>query len=67
VAELMVCTTLPKVDKAGMSSAEVPMAQALVARPGSKASNDDLFDDDPGLLNFTVVESKTVSWTSPQP
>jgi hypothetical protein len=53
----MVCTTLPKVDKAGMSSAEVPMAQALVARPGSKASNDDLFDDDPGLLNFTVVES----------
>jgi hypothetical protein len=55
VAEPMVHTTLPKVDKVGTSSAEVPMAQALVSRLGSKALN-----DDPGLLNFTTVESETI-------
>jgi hypothetical protein len=34
------------------------MAQALVARLGSKASNDIPFDDDPRLLNFVTA----VSW-----
>jgi hypothetical protein len=56
----MVRTTLPKVDKAGTSSAEVPTAQALVAQLGSKASDDDLVDDDPSLMNFTTVESKII-------
>jgi hypothetical protein len=56
----MVCTTLPKVDKAGTSSAEVPTAQALVAQLGSKASDDDLVDDDPSLMNFTTAESKII-------
>jgi hypothetical protein len=58
----MVCTTLLKVDKAGTSSAEVPMAQALVARPRSKALDDNLADDNPGLLNFVVTESEIVCW-----
>jgi hypothetical protein len=56
----MVCTTLPKVDKASTSSAEVPTAQALVAQLGSKASDDDLVDDDPSLMNFTTAESKII-------
>jgi hypothetical protein len=56
----MVCTTLPNVDKAGTSSAEVPTAQALVAQLGSKASDDDLVDDDPSLMNFTTAESKII-------
>jgi hypothetical protein len=54
----MVYTTLPRVDKVGTSSAEVVTAQALVARPGSKALDDNLVDDDPDLLKFTAVESK---------
>jgi hypothetical protein len=45
---------------------EVPTAQALVARSRSKAPNDDLVDDDPGLLNFTAVEFETVCRMSPQ-
>jgi hypothetical protein len=56
----MVRTTLPNVDKAGTSSMEVPMAQALVARPGSKTLDDNLADDDLGLLNFTTTKSKIV-------
>jgi hypothetical protein len=56
----MVCITLPKVDKIGTPLGEVPTAQALVARLGSKASDDDLVDDDPDLLNFTTVESKII-------
>jgi hypothetical protein len=56
----MVLTTLPKVDKAGTSSAGVPMTQAMVARPRRKVSNDNLADDDPGLLNFATVESEIV-------
>jgi hypothetical protein len=56
----MVRTTLPKVDKVGTSSTEVPIAQALVARLESKAPDDDLVDDDPDLLNFTVVESEII-------
>jgi hypothetical protein len=59
-------TTLPKVDNVGTSSAEVPTAQALVARLRSKALDDNLTDDDPSLLNFTVVESKIVCRTSSQ-
>jgi hypothetical protein len=59
-------TTLPKVDKAGTSSVEVPTAQTLVALPESKVSDDNPTDDDPSLLNFTTVESeifcRTSSW-----
>jgi hypothetical protein len=56
----MVCTTLPQVDKAGTSLVEIPTAQALVAQLKSKASYDNLIDDDAGLLNFTVAESKII-------
>jgi hypothetical protein len=56
----MVRTTLPKEDKVDTSSAEVSMAQALTARPGSKALNDNLANDDPDLLNFGAVESETI-------
>jgi hypothetical protein len=56
----MVRTTLPKEDKVGTSSADAPMAQALVARPQSKASNDNLTDDDPDLLNFNMAKSKII-------
>jgi hypothetical protein len=56
----MVHTTLPKVDKAGTSSTEVPTAQVLVARPRSNASDDNLTDDDPGFLNFAMAESEIV-------
>jgi hypothetical protein len=56
----MVLTTLPKVDKVGTSSAGVPMTQAMVARPRRKVLNDNLADDDPGLLNFATVESEIV-------
>jgi hypothetical protein len=40
------------------SSAEAPMAQALVARLGSKAPDNNPIDNDPDLLNFTMVESR---------
>jgi hypothetical protein len=60
----MVCTTQPKVDKVGTSSAEVPMAMALVARPGSKTSDDNLADNNPSFLNFVAVESEIVCRTS---
>jgi hypothetical protein len=56
----MVYTTPPKEDKVDTLSAEAPMAQALVARPGSKAPDDNLVDDDPNLLNFSTVESKSI-------
>jgi hypothetical protein len=62
----MVHTTLPKVGKVGTPLAEVPTAQALVARSGSKMSDDDLVDDDPVLLNFTAAESEIVCQTSSQ-
>jgi hypothetical protein len=45
------------VDKANISSSEAPVVQALVARPESKVPDDTLVDDDPDLLNFTIVES----------
>jgi hypothetical protein len=57
VAEPMVRTTPPKVDKVGTSSAEAPTAQALTARSGNKVPDDALVDNDPGLLNFTVAVS----------
>jgi hypothetical protein len=50
-------TTLPKEDKVGTSSSEAPMAQALVARSGSKAPNDAPINDDPKLLNFVAAVS----------
>jgi hypothetical protein len=40
------------------------MAQALVVRLGSKASNDNLADDDPNLLNFDAAESDMICQTS---
>jgi hypothetical protein len=51
-------TTPPKEDTVGTSSAKAPMAQALVARPESEAPDDNLGDDDPDLLNATVVGSE---------
>jgi hypothetical protein len=62
----MVLTTLPNVDKVGTSSMEVPTTHALVARPGSKAPDDNLADDNPSLLNFTMVESEIVCRMSSQ-
>jgi hypothetical protein len=62
----MVRTTLAKVDKAGTSSVEVPTAHALVAQAKSKAPDDDLIDDDPGLLNFITTEFEIVCRTSSQ-
>jgi hypothetical protein len=58
MAESINHTTPSKVYKANTSSAEVPTAQALVARSGSKASNDAPIDDDLDLLYFVVA----VSW-----
>jgi hypothetical protein len=56
----MVRITLSKKDNVDPSSAEAPMAQTLVARPGSKTPNNNLIDDDLGLSNFDAVESKIV-------
>jgi hypothetical protein len=56
----MVRTTPPREDKVGTSSVEAPTAQALVAQSRSKASDDNLADDDPELLNFHVTESEIV-------
>jgi hypothetical protein len=61
VVEPTVHTTQPKV---GTTSTEVPTAQALVARLGSKVLDGNLADDDPGLLNFAVVEFEIVCRTS---
>jgi hypothetical protein len=60
----MVGTTLPRVDKEGTSSMEVPMTQALVDRPKSKVSDDNLADDDPSLLNFVATEFEIICRTS---
>jgi hypothetical protein len=51
-------TTLPKVDKADISSVEAPTAQALVTQSRSKMLDDISVDDDPDLLNFVAA----VSW-----
>jgi hypothetical protein len=53
-------TTPPKEDNVDTSSTEVPTAQTLVARSESKASDDNLGDDDPDFLNFVAVESEIV-------
>jgi hypothetical protein len=53
--EPIVHTTPPKEDKADTSLSEVPTAQALVAQLRTKALDDNLVDDDPYLLNFTMV------------
>jgi hypothetical protein len=45
------------VDKADTSSSKAPTAQALVARSGSKASDDASVDDDLDLLNFVAAVS----------
>jgi hypothetical protein len=60
MVEPMVHSTLPEVDRAGTPSVEDPMVQALVARLGSKAPNDDLIDDDLGLLDFTAAEFEII-------
>jgi hypothetical protein len=39
----------------GTSLAEAPAPQALVARPESEASDDNLGGDDPDLVNFAGV------------
>jgi hypothetical protein len=62
--EPTVHTTPPKVGKADTSSTEVPMVPALVARPGSKASDDTPIDDDPTLLNSIMVASLIACCTS---
>jgi hypothetical protein len=36
------------------------MVQALASRPGSKASDDNLGDDDPDLLSFGATECEIV-------
>jgi hypothetical protein len=61
----MARTTPSKEDKAGTSSVEAPTTHALVARPGSKAPDDNLADDDPDLLNFGAVEFEIVCRMSP--
>jgi hypothetical protein len=37
-----------------------PMVQALASRPGSKASDDNLGDDDPDLLSFGATECEII-------
>jgi hypothetical protein len=54
-------TTPPKDDKVGTSSAEPPMAQALVARPESEAPDDNLGGDTPVLLNAAVVVGSEIA------
>jgi hypothetical protein len=56
----MVRTTPPKEDKVDTSSTEVPTAQALVGRPRSKASNDNLADNDLDPLNFDATEFEII-------
>jgi hypothetical protein len=63
-AEPRVQTTLPKVDKVDTSSIEAPTIPTLVARPGSKVSDDTPFDDDFNLLNFAAVVFWIACWMS---
>jgi hypothetical protein len=51
----MDCTTPPKVDKADTSSVNAPIAPALVAKSGSKVSDDAPIDGDSDLLNFVMA------------
>jgi hypothetical protein len=57
-------TNPPKEDKVGISSRRPPKAQTLVARSKSEAPDDNLGDDDPDLLNFTVVRIEIACPTS---
>jgi hypothetical protein len=57
-------TTPSKEDKVETSSAEAPMAQALVVRPEIKASDNNLGDDAPNLLNVVVMGSEIACRTS---
>jgi hypothetical protein len=59
-------TTPPKEDKVDTSLAKAPMVQALVARPGSKALDDSIVDNDLDILNFVAVEYKIACRTSSQ-
>jgi hypothetical protein len=56
----MVRTIPSKEDKVDLSSVEAPKSQALVARLGSMAPDDNLADDDPNILNFDTIESEIV-------
>jgi hypothetical protein len=67
VAVPTICTTPPKVDKVDTSSLEAPTVQALEARLGSKAADDNPTDDDPDLQNFYAVESWIACWMSSLP
>jgi hypothetical protein len=60
----MAHTTLSKEDKVIISSAEAPMAQTLVARSESEASNDNLGGDAPDLLNAAIVGFEITCRTS---
>jgi hypothetical protein len=60
VVEAIVHTTPPKEDKVDTSLVEAPTAQALVARLGSQASDDNLVDDDISFLSFSKVESEII-------
>jgi hypothetical protein len=62
----MVRTTPPKKNKVDTSSVEAPTAQTLVTQLGSKASDDNLTDVDPDLLNFAATESEIVCWMNSQ-
>jgi hypothetical protein len=59
-------TTPSMEDKVGTSSAEAPMTQALVARPESEASDDNLGGDAPILLNAAIVGYKIACRMSSQ-
>jgi hypothetical protein len=56
----MAHTTPPKEEKLDTSSAEAPTTQELVTQLLSKASDDNLTDDELVLLNFIMVESEII-------
>jgi hypothetical protein len=60
----MVRTTPPKEDMMDTSPMEAPTTQALVARPESKAPDDNLVDEDLDHLNFDVAESEIACRTN---
>jgi hypothetical protein len=62
----MTRTTPPKEDKVGPSSVEAPTTLALVARPKSKALDDNLAGDNPDLLNFSVADTEIICRMSSQ-
>jgi hypothetical protein len=62
----VVRTIPPKEDKVDTSLVKVPMVQASVAQPGSKAPDENLVDDNPNVLNFDAAESEIVCRMSSQ-